>query len=460
MSTIAAPGGALPSSFASKLMFIAICCVPFQQAFTIPVGFPLKISEIAGMLAVALFIVEGRRASFRYAGAALQWVLLALVFASTTWWLLVGAPADTAQGYERGMNADMLLYLVYAVIVIFVSWFAGTRLGPDWIARGFGVATWLAAGYSLLQFVLHLGGASALLRVVQGTVQVGAAYGVGMSRNGPFLEGNYLGFFAGIAFFLALRRKARWTAVAAAFCLLYSQSTIAIVGIVAAILLVSLFRPSGKIAAVISGVLLAGIMAVTFIPVLSVFVTRQLGKLGLISSPELGSSIEYSMQNRTATIQRGLDMSAHFPILGVGPGRYGYWDQFYSLTSGATGGRGIANNAYVQIISEIGVPAFLCFASLLIVLLVRNAGARRSELALVGFVVVSLNASPSWTALPIWFGIAYLATSWRRSAARNEGARVDATAVTATDVTPQDRSLSSGAPEVRLVRGARQSAIR
>lgn len=46
------PPSRMPQTLASKLMFIAVCAVPFQQAFTIPVGFPLKLSEIAEMLAV------------------------------------------------------------------------------------------------------------------------------------------------------------------------------------------------------------------------------------------------------------------------------------------------------------------------------------------------------------------------------------------------------------------------
>jgi len=402
---------ALPASFASKLMFAAVCFLPFQQALTVPIGFPLKLSEITGLLAVAMYVLEGRKGEHRYSGAGLQWSLLVIAILSTVSWLLAGPPARTAEGYDRGLDQDMLLSLAYAVIVVAVSWYAGTRLGPVWIARGFGIATWVAASYSALQLVLHLAGAASLLSAVQGTTQLGAAYGVSMSRNGPFLEGNYLGFFAGVALLLALRRRARMTAVVAAFLLLYSQSTVALVGVAAGLLLVSLLRPSGKIAGAVSAILLVGLAAVTFVPVLSVFATRQLGKLGLVSSPELGASIEYSMQNRTETTQRGIDMSASFPVLGVGPGRYGYWDQFFSLSGGAAGGRGIANNAYIQVLAEIGAPAFVCFVALLVVLLVRTARLERTELALVGFVIVCLNASPSWTAFPIWFVIAYLATT-------------------------------------------------
>lgn len=401
----------LPDTVASKLMYVAVVMVPFQQALTIPIGFPLKVSEITGLLAVILYLFESRKPAHRYSGAFFQWTLLVFVTASTVTWLLIGPPEDRAVGYERGLNADMMLYFGYALIVILIAWFAGTRLGPEWIGRGLGVAIRLAALWSAAQGLLYLASASNVLNALRGTQQIGTAYGIGLPRNGPFLEGNYLGFFAGVALFAAWRRKDRGAIAASLFCLLYSQSTVALVGVLAALLVVAALRPSGKMAGFFALVGLVGILLITFVDTIAVYVTRQLAKLGLISSEGFGASIEYSMRNRTATIQRGLDMSAHFPIFGVGPGRYGYWDEFYSTSQFSAGGRGIANNAYVQILAEDGVPAATCFVLLIAALVVRSTRGTRSILALAAFVAVGLNATPSWTVLPIWFAIAYLATS-------------------------------------------------
>ena len=404
----------MPTSLADKMMFIAVCAVPFQQALTIPLGFPLKISEIFGIAAVLLYIVEGRRPERKYAGAFFQWSLLALTTLSTLVWLVAGPPEEVALGYDRGLTADMLLYFAYALIVILISWFAGTRLGPDWIGRGIGWAVRFAAIYSVIQGALYLTGTSSALSAIRGTQQIGTAFGIDLTRNGPFLEGNYLGFFAGVALFTALRWRDRGALIAAVFCLLYSQSTVAVVGVIVGLLVVVVLRPSGRVGAVVGLMALVGIVAIAFIDTVGVYVTRQLGKLGFISSPELGASIEYSLRNRTATVQRGIDMSENFPLFGVGPGRFGYWDDFYTTTtsvSTATGGRGIANNAYVQILAEEGVLAAACFIILLAILLLRNVRGARSNLALAAFLIVGLTASPSWTVLPIWFTIAYLATT-------------------------------------------------
>ena len=393
-------------------MFIAVCAVPFQQALTLDAGFPLKISEITGILAVVLYMTSERTGERRrYFGAPLQWALLALVYLSTTLWLIMGPPRETALGYERGMNADMLLYFVYAALVIVLSSFAGTRLGPDWIARGLGVAVKLAAAWSLLQVALYFVGAASILREVHATVQIGAAYGVGLPRNGPFLEGNYLGFFAGIALFVVLRRRDWWGVAAAAGCLLYSQSTVALVGVVVGVLAVAVLRPAGRVVGVLAFVALVGIIVVSTVDVVAVYITRQLGKLGLISDASLGASIEYSLNNRTSSIQRAIDMSEVFPWLGVGPGRYGYWDDAFSDTAAAIGNRGIANNAYAQVLAEVGVVAVVCLIGLILTLILRNLRSPRSVLAMAVFLAVGLNAAPSWTVLPIWFAVALLATT-------------------------------------------------
>lgn len=402
-------------------MFIAVCAVPFQQALTVSVGFPLKISEIAGILAVVLYTTSERAGERRrYVGAPLQWTLLALVYLSTTLWLIMGPPRETALGYERGMNADMLLYFVYAALVIVLSWFAGTRLGPEWIERGLGLAVKLAAVWSLLQVVLYFAGATSVLRIVNANVQIGAAYGVGLPRNGPFLEGNYLGFFAGIALFVVLRRRDWWGVAAAAACLLYSQSTVALVGFVIGVLAVAVLRPAGRVVGALAFVALVGIVVVSTVDVLAVYITRQLGKLGLISDASLGASIEYSLNNRTSSIQRAIDMSEVFPWLGVGPGRYGYWDDAFSDTAAALGNRGIANNSYAQVLAEVGVVAVACFLGLILTLILRNLRSPRSVLAMAIFVAVGLNAAPSWTVLPIWFAIALLATTPPTIAKRTE----------------------------------------
>jgi O-antigen ligase len=402
---------------AERLMYLAVVFVPFQQALTVQVGFPLKISEVAGLLAVAMMMLEGRKAAFKFHGGgklALMAVILALSTAAN---LTRDLPVPNPQGYTRGLTADIIQYMAYAGIVLIVGWFAATRLGPDRIGAGISTAVRLAAIYCAVQAVLFLGGASLILAAVNGKVQSGSAYGLRLPRNGPFLEGNYLGFFAGIAFFIMIRRKDKLGAVLALACLLYSQSTTGILGLLAGLLLIVLLRPTGKIVSLLALLGLVGAVAMTFIPAANAYVAQQLGKLGLVDTEGLSRNIGYSLRSRSVNTDTGFSMMLDNPFLGVGPGRYGAWYSTYTnyvgLPTNFNEGveRAIANNSYVQIFAELGAIAGIAFTLLLAGILWRLRKGQRSDLALAAFLIVGLNATPAWTVLPVWFAIAYLGTA-------------------------------------------------
>jgi hypothetical protein len=397
-------------------MFWAVVFVPFQQAFTVQVGFPLKISEVAGLLAVALFMLEGRKPAFSFHGGGKLLVMSVVLALSTAVNMTRELPLNNPQGYSRGLTADIIQYMAYGGIVIVVCWFAATRLGPERIAEGFSKAVRLAAIYCGVQVVLFLGGAASLLAAVNGRTQSGSAYGLRLPRNGPFLEGNYLGFFAGIAFFVVLRRGDKLGTGLALACLLYSQSTTGVLGVLAGLMLIVFLRPTGKVVSVLAFLGLVGAAATTFIPAANAYVSQQLGKLGLVDADGLSRNIGYSMRSRTVNTDTGFAMMLDNPFLGVGPGRYGAWYETYTdyseLPRNFNAGieRAIANNSYVQIFAELGAIAGVAFVLLLTGLLWRLRGSQRSDLALVVFLVVGLNATPAWTVLPIWFAIAYLGT--------------------------------------------------
>ena len=387
-----------PPGLAEKVMFFAIALVPFQQAFTLPLWFPLKMSEALVVASVALFIIESRRPRHALADSWALVMLGILAAVSTVVWLAGG-----------GASVPIITqYLAYALLVLVASWYAGTRLGPEWIGRAFSVAAVLGASYAAVQLILHTAEVPNLLAVVNGKTQVGQAFGVVLPRNGPFLEGNYFGFFAGVALFIAIKRRSRVAATASLFCLIYCQSTAALAATLLALLAVAALRPTGKVISAVAGVSASALTAVAFYPPASIYVSRQLGKLGYGDSEALGASIGYSLTQRTNSVESGFAIGGHFPAFGVGPGMFGYWDDV--VAAGPPGPSGIANNAYAHVVAELGWPALVIFALLLLTLAWRVRHGRRSDLALAVFIIAGLNASASWSSLPIWFAVAYLAT--------------------------------------------------
>jgi hypothetical protein len=408
--------GAARIPIAEQLMTASVIFVPFQQALTIQVGFPLKISEVTGLVAVAMMILEFRKPTFKFDGGGKLAVMAVVVALSTLANVTRDLPVPNPEGYGRGLTPDIFLYMAYAGIVLIVGWFAATRLGPERITAAISAAVRLAAAYCGLQVLLFLAGSPQILSAINGRTQMGSAYGLRLPRNGPFLEGNYLGFFAGIAFFIVLRRKDRLGAGLAIACLLYSQSTTGMLGLLAGLLLIVLLRPTGKIVSVLAFLGLAGTAAATFVPAANAYTSQQLGKLGLADTAGLSQNIGYSLRSRTVNTDTGFSMMMDNPVVGVGPGRYGAWYSTYTnyvgLPSNFNEGieRAIANNSYVQIFAELGAIAGVAFVMLLLGLLLRLRKAMRSDLALVAFLIVGLNATPAWTVLPIWFAIAYLGT--------------------------------------------------
>ncbi|MEJ1178645.1 MULTISPECIES: O-antigen ligase family protein [unclassified Pseudarthrobacter] len=401
---------------AEKLLYLAVVFLPFQQALSLNIGFPLKISEVLGVASVFLLIMEPHRSPHPFYGRGKLILLGVGVAISTLVSLLVDLPVQAAPGYANGFLRDILQYAGYGFLVLVVGWYMASRLGPEVIGKGMGVALRLAASYCVVQLGLWILGTSTALQVVNGTFQGGTAFGAVLPRNGPFLEGNYLGFFAGVGLLIALRRRDKIGVAAGIFCLLYSQSTIGILGVIAGLFLTMTLRPSGKATTALSFVGLVAALAVTFVPVVNGLVAHQLAKLGLVDVAESGGSVSFSLRARTFNTEAGLAMGIDNPLLGVGPGRFGLWQPFYADFTGLPPGyragiRPIVGNAYVQIFAEVGLLAALAFFLLIAGLLWRLwRQGHGMDLALAAFVAIGLNATPAWTGLPIWVAIAYLAS--------------------------------------------------
>jgi hypothetical protein len=401
-------------TLASSLFFAAVVLLPFQQALTINVGFPLKLSEIFAIAAMLLMALEFQRGRYRLVGFPLVLLFLALIVLSSIIVAATTPAASVAPGYWRSLNADLWQYTVYAAFVVSVFYVAATRIGARRIQIALAIAVKVAAAYCVLQIVAHSVG-SDLLSTVNGATQTGGAYGVQLPRNGPFLEGNYLGFFAGAVLLITWALKDRLSQVASVFCLLYSQSTIGILALVLAILTIAIIRPNNRVFALVAALIAVTIGGYLLVPQANAFVLQQLAKLSLVDS---GASVaaSYSIRARSVNSEVGISMATAHPIWGVGAGRYGalYFQflDFAKVPFGFAKGveRPIANNSYVQIMAEQGFLAFTVFAAFLtrVAWAMRKAG--RSDIAALVFFLVGFAATPAWTTLPIWIFLAYLAT--------------------------------------------------
>jgi O-antigen ligase len=433
-------------SWSERVLWAAVAVLPFQQGLTLNVGFPLKATEILAAAGILLFVIERRRSLLRRHGplrerpeTVVVTALATVVLLSTVWALVTSPHTPASDAYPRGIVVDLLLYTSYAGLALGLCLTLAGALSWTAISAALGVAVRLAAVYCVVQFALWAIDVN-WLEAVNGNVQLGSLYGVALPRNGPFLEGNYLGFFATTSLFVMARARDHVGVVVAAAMVAYSSSTSAIVALMAAVVVMVVLRPTLRRVLVLGAVAVVGVVFSLVVPPVSRFVLAQVTKLGLVENT-LGDSYGYSLRTRTANAETGFSMALDHPLLGVGQGRYAlhYWE-YLDLTGlpphfGQRAVRPIANNVYAQLAAETGFIALALLIALLGLLLIRAWFDTRATIGLVVVIAIGLIAFPAWTNLVAWTMIAACLVATRRQPAwkplEASRRRADQTATTA-----------------------------
>lgn len=393
-----------------KFLWFALAVLPFQQAFTLQVGFPLKATELLVVAGIVASFVESRRGYFSNRTSLLVVVLAGVVVISTAWALISTPASATDDAYPRGLAVDLVMYTAYAGLALSAFLTLVKSLTRPQMTSAIGLSVRLAAVYAITQVIFWLINSPALL-LINGELQTGGLYGPRIPRNGSFLEGNYLGFYAVAAAFVCLRGRDWAGAVLAGILVWYSASTTSILAAIGAMVLVVVCRPTKRKLAVTGIVIAVATIVALIVPAVNRFVVAQLTKLGLVENT-FGPSYTYSLRDRTVNAETGFSMAVGNPLLGVGQGRYAhhYWD--YIDLTGLPGHYGnhykrpIANNAYSQIAAETGFIALAILVLILALLFIRARRESDAVLGLVAVVAVGLVAFPAWTNLVPWVMIA------------------------------------------------------
>lgn len=388
------------------LLLLAVICIPFQQALTLDIGFPLKASELLVAAGIIAFVVERKGRLVDYRPTWLIFSIGVMVLLSSVFVAITTDGSISNSAYPHGLLFDLVQYTVYAIMALMTAIAITAVLTPRDVAIGIGWAVRLAAVYVVIQLIAW-GAGSSVVDAINGNFQIGSQYGVQLPRNGPFREGNYLGFFAATSLFFAARSRDILGVILAALLVLFSQSTGAMVGVALAIIAMIILRPTVRKLIVTAVATVVITLFAFFVPVLNRLVVGQLTKLGLVEN-QLGAAYGYSLRARTVNAETGFRMGIYNSVFGVGQGRYEYhYDEYIDRSGlpdnfGVNTVRQIANNAYAQIASETGLIALLIFFIMLVTILVK---VRRDSGALVAVVVslsVGLFAFPAWTNLTAW----------------------------------------------------------
>lgn len=403
-------------SLASKTALWGILALPFQQALTVDVGFPIKISEILFAVAIAAKILEFIRGRHQYSlrriirdPTVIAVGLIAITLTASA--IVAAVSADLTEaipGVSRSAYIDLALYVAYGAFAL-SAWLVLRDINHHLFVNILVLSLWLCGAAVVLQMVARMFTPLSPLLTSMGFAMDRWGANIGGTtflRNGPFLEGQHLGFYAGGLIVLTLFAGRYISAAVAIACAIYSMSTTAFIAVALTLLITIISKPSKKLLlAAASGIIAAGVLISSVPPLRDAFLF-QLSKLNLFGLGDPARTV--SLGVRSAKTEIGWRMILDHPI-GVAPGRFGvhfhdYVDSYTVFSDYIRNGEGraIAENVYIQVGSELGVVGVIALIALIGTLLYRTWLRDRATFSMVLFVSIGIVTQSSWTFLPIW----------------------------------------------------------
>lgn len=396
-------------SAADRLLLVSLALLPFTQALTVDLGFPLKGYELLIPVAALLRLVVPRPLATNLWARAAAGCAIALLLGTVLSLLLAvndeSRPRDV-ELYRFGASVDALLQVGYLTLAVLAMMLFAELVQRE---RAACITWWLwgagfAAAYSGLVNAMSVVGLQP--RLLPGaSLQTANISGFVVYRASTFLEGNFVGLYLLASLVLALYTRRRLVGLLITVGLLLSLSTLSILGAAVMWSLSTLIDVSDGRRRLATGLaLLPLVLLVVFLP--------QRFYEGVLLE-KLDNTRSQSAIERQATAVAGLEMFADHPVGGVGIAQYGLWfpsyrPAFVPADFLKPGRRYIANNVYVQVAAEQGLLGLVPFL-LLLGVVVRAAVATRSIVLVLGVTTVffCLNAFPSVTVVFVWafFGV-------------------------------------------------------
>jgi len=388
--------------------------MPFTQALTFNVGFPLKFSELALILLGMLYILFNKRIPLT---RPLIWVLgslFTIVTVSVLYNLFRSFPYplrefETRFGYA-GDSISRYVYFVLALLAFFISTDAFFTHKQRY------VRAWLAGAMVAASYSLYLTIFSALkgpVYLLPGMTHPPQTINGVIIRCGTFLEGNMMGLYLILSTamsFYVRRFKTGFYLLLSSFT---TFSTLTILSVFVFLLFYfqrTLFQKK-YLSYIIPGFAALGIVIFFFTrtPLYKDYVYNK-----LFSDPQnVSTESGYSKADRLFSIRDAWHMGAANPLLGVGLANYArHYDQ-YMDTDGfdpaivglliRKGSRVIPNNIYLEVWAESGAIAFCLFLLLLGLLLVYSLSDRSKALfPAILCLLICFTAYPSFIMIYLW----------------------------------------------------------
>jgi len=405
-----------------RLLRFILVTLPLTNSVTLPVGFPLKLYEVVGVLALGGLLLGGvENLGGKGRIPALWGLFLFISLFPAGWGLNELLSADlTMLEWVHGRFLPVantifnFAYLAFDIgmMVLVLHVLTEGILTLREFCRWWLYGTALAVGYAVALNLVLAAGLPAGLLLRWDRVQFISVAGLSMIRTGPFEEGNYFGWYllasAVLASWAVLRWRDRFFRLMLPVILLgvvISASPVALLGVLAVFFTAAM---GSRVSHRAKGAAVCGALAVmVFLLQTGLFRTLVIDKFSLLFFGGVTDVGNVSLVQRLNETYHAWQMFLDHPF-GVGMGNFGYFFGGYSdlytwLVTDFAGHKRIANNIYVEVLAEHGIVAALLFYYLLLEQ-GRRIWAAREKLLVFGYLLTCgyFVAFPTFRLTLVW----------------------------------------------------------
>lgn len=414
------------------LFSVFLVSLPFMQILTLNVGFPLKIQEAVLFMIILLTLLQYKfriwtffdqydREYVRYFIVLICLVLISFTLGNIYLGKLSSINYDLARWNPFLDGLLKVIYIALAFIVFLVSRKLLSQENNSFVKYYFWGA-YVSALCSLFFLIVALLNINLVIdyNIHMQYINLNDMFYI---RSGTFQEGNFAGMFFLTALIIAREFQNNKLFIILLFAIISTFSSIAIVGTLVYLTLMILKE---KRMIVFLMIFLLGI-AIVNQKTDGLFLKEQFtDKLkekfqtfGLAKDQTKDQTkVSLSSYERSLMIQKGWEFFKQNPWFGVGPSNYRYYfdasmqdDDIFRHDNRPV----IANNVYIELLSEYGIFATLIFVIFFITLL-KNLILKNKYNLIVGFLSLLLYfvAAPSFSMFFLWVFFAFISLDHRK----------------------------------------------
>lgn len=402
------------------LVAIFFVALPFTYALTWNIGFPLKISELSLILILFAYLATAPKLlDLKFTNSFYSFFIAFFIFflIAVTSFIInsnchfpysIDIPNVRYNPVLQSLSKT--IYLLLSGIATFIAYQSFSSSKQSFYLKALNIGCLLSALFGWYLFIFSINQLPVYILPGMDIWPQHGLYSFGhFIRCGTFKEGNYAGLYFVSIFFINLQfKKYKWASVALLGCIpTFSSIAFAILLLTS---IIFILKKSIKLRKVLPAIVLISLLlglGMVFIKTKDiVFITSKV----IPTDEEQFKDANNSRLERLNLINSGFEIAKNNPFFGVGLANFSKHFQHYN-SSKSVNKRNIqyiANNIYLEILSELGFPGLVSFLILMYILF-KTAIKQRATILNFGLVamLIYFMAYPSFTLLFIWvyFGI-------------------------------------------------------